>query len=352
MPIPGGDSCIRLSGRFTLDAVGSFRRNGVEGYDFEPRVKLGFDTATATANGPLRTVTTLTFRAQEVVAGDEATKVGNGIALSRAFISWSGLTAGVTRSFFDGHAIRGFSGALASSKTLPLLGYTAYFDHGVLASVSLEEADARVSKTPLAADEKAFAPVRPDLVGAFGFERNGFQGKVSGAVRHLEWSLPSPSSDIGFAVQASLLFEPFRNLTALERLEGRRLPQAGSRFSLNAAYAEGATSYLGLSRKLPDVSCQANSRCDRASGFSLSVGYQQKLSETWSTTWTGGYGRLDAGDGSKPGRQWQASGNLVYQPARNLQIGGELAVSVETDRKANATPITTFSPRLRVQSSF
>jgi hypothetical protein len=355
VPIPGGDSCIRLSGRFTYDLSARWTDGVQDGHAMASRARLGIDTTTATAFGPLRSVIALSIKQPNAPVADDDDDVASAstASLSRAYINWFGLTAGLTQSFFDGKAIRGFSGALASSKALPLLGYTAYLGRGAYAAIAVEDAKNRASASPLAGDTDRFVGQLPDLVGKAGYEGNGLTAEFSGAVRHLEWRLPKPEETFGFALQASLAFDAGNEISALERLSGLDRASARHRFSFNAAYAQGATSYLGLSSKLPDVGCDpASGQCDLVSGFSLSAGYQLNLNPHWSSNLVGSVARLDTMDGRDPSHFWQASANLVYKPVRNLQLGAELAVAGSLDGAIGASQIVTFTPRLRLQAGF
>jgi len=198
--IPGTDTCLRVSGRarFEYAFQNAYSRTGagdISGY--QGRARLNFDARTQTDYGVLRGFVRLDMGSRTGFATMHAgalNRIGNtfpatGIdgfgrvqqqmTLDKAFVQFSGLTAGRASSFFDFYAhdfefiVASMGSDVASTN---LAGYTATLAKGLSATVSVEDPNFRhtavySSQTvrPLAPNVDggpALRPVAPLFIGS------------------------------------------------------------------------------------------------------------------------------------------------------------------------------------------
>lgn len=268
--VPGTDTCIKIGGRVRADytyaepkgatvvtetkasfadpvtgrvterVTGvSVRKNGrdkdVTG--FRARARLEADVRTQTDYGTLRTF--LRYQIDND-AGSVSSTSGTKAYLDRAFIQWAGITAGRTQSFFDFYASdlnwgSGFLASAGSDTISNLLAYTATFGSGFSATLSLEDRNTR----NLNASNYSVAGQRtPDVVGVLRLDQDWGSAQLSGALHQLNSiALTGPfaqrvDTKYGWAVQGGVNLK----LPALS---------AGDKLWLQAAYADGALSYIG-----------------------------------------------------------------------------------------------------------
>lgn len=184
--IPGTETCLRLSGRarFEYAFQNAYSRNSagdISGY--QSRARLNFDARTQTDHGTLRGFTRLDVGSRTGFATMHAgalNRVGNAfpatgidgfgrvqqqMSLDKAFIQFSGLTAGRASSFFDFYA-HDFEFIVASmGSDVPstnLVAYTASPAKGISATFSVEDPSFR--QTAVYASQ-TLRPLVPSLDG-------------------------------------------------------------------------------------------------------------------------------------------------------------------------------------------
>ncbi|MFC0220206.1 porin [Pseudochelatococcus lubricantis] len=261
--VPGTDTCIQLSGRLRADyvfiepnntqtnafAAGNGRYKDATG--IKARARLNVDVRTPTEYGTLRAY--LRFQIDKN-SGNQGS--GNGALLDKAYIQWAGITAGHAQSFFDFYASDlnwgSFGGAPGSDTSTNLLAYTASFGSGFSATISLEDRGNRelnaagiaIGSTTYRTYDRAGQRL-PDIVANLRVEQDWGSAQLSGALHQLNsGSIHDPwgtgqwgqrvDTTYGWAVQGGVKLK----LPALG---------AGDVLWLQAAYADGALNYLGLS---------------------------------------------------------------------------------------------------------
>ncbi len=369
--MPGTDTCLKVGGRVRAEYLYGERFSGGDDvYGFRARAQIRLDARNQTAYGTLRTFinleTTISNGAYgrgvngtgpNFVPGTGLTGVNGGagaqvFALPAAFVQFGPLTAGRAQSFFDFYAdalnwgpIRG------SDMQLNLLAYTATLGGGLSATISLEDG----------AERQAFAPAGggnsggreyPDVVANIAYTQSWGTIQLSGALHQstavgFRDALGNRVDDkVGFAVQGGLKL----NLPMLA---------AGDVFWLQAAYSEGAISYLGYGGAGAGATWGANTRIgvvdvQNTDRVVTALG-SQKLTKGWAITagllhyWTptirqgiyGSYSRLDYGalastaviagtlnvrpTGSQVSSDELRIGtNLIWSPVAGLDIGVEV----------------------------
>lgn len=264
--IPGSDTCIKFGGRVRADyayiqpqngyfyaynGLGNllpFGRQGryLDATGFKARARLDVDARTTTDYGTLRAF--MRFQIDRN-AGALGTGFG-GPLIDKAFIQWAGITAGYAQSFFDFFASDlnwgSFGGSPGSDTTSNLLAYTATFGSGFSLTVSVEDRNIR-QLNPFNINYLGFVTTTldtagqriPDVVGVLRVDQDWGSAQLSGASHQLNSGvLYGPwgqrvDSKYGWAVQGGVKF----NMPFLAK---------GDVLWLQAAYANGAASYLGL----------------------------------------------------------------------------------------------------------
>ncbi len=186
--IPGTETCLRVSGRARFEAAfqNAYSRNSAgDTGGYQGRARLNFDARTKTDHGALRGFVRLdmgsrtgfatmhagalnrignTFPATGV---DTAGRVQQQMTLDKAFVQFSGLTAGRASSFFDfyAHDFEFIVASLGSNvASTNLAAYTAKLGKGFSATLSVE--DPHFRHTPIYFSQLARPPV-PGLDGGF-----------------------------------------------------------------------------------------------------------------------------------------------------------------------------------------
>lgn len=403
--IPGTDTCMKIGGlvRYQYEYYQHWRRSesatGTRG-----QLNLDIDVRNATAYGTLRAFARLSVlrRTGGAQSGSQnrlgqsiynnsgfvgSTPDTNGVGgnaqtnviLDKAFIQFGGLTAGRAASFFDFYADAvqfngGFNSSVGSTN---LLAYTAVFGGGFSATVSLEDPVERrngvtdsapvalpvigAGVSPTLNDQIRYGGLRaPDVVGALRIDQSWGSAQISGALHEVNVAgfsgVGAPangsalagytaysgtgSSKWGWGVQGGLKI----NLPMLA---------PGDALWLQAAYAQGATSYAGLSNVL-GLAIASNS-FGAAAGIPQADAYITAarnivLTKSWSVSaaflhyWTptvrqavfGSYASFDvpAAVQQVPGTigatrydwtGWRVGTNVYWSPVPNFDIGAEYA---------------------------
>ncbi len=335
--IPGTQTCIQIGGRVRaeyryVDPKGAFPGlgRGNDAIGFRALGRLNIDARTATAYGTLRT-----FIRYELT-GDRGNYGAPGFSVvDKAFIQFAGITAGRVQSFFDFYAndwnySTGILGGFGSdSGNSNVLAYTATFGGGFSATISLEDPTIREVNSVVG---YARAGTRaPDVVGNLLYEGTWGTAQLSAAVHQLRSRTIVPGgsfadTEYGFAIQAGTKI----NLPMLA---------AGDVLWLQAAYADGALSYLGVTGNL------AAGKVGTFATDALVIGNGLSTTKGWSATaafthyWTptvrssilGNYTYIDysrlAAAVAVDTRVITGVVQTVWSPVANFDIGVELAYS-------------------------
>lgn len=383
--VPGTDTCIKIGGRVRADytyaqpkggnvvVFGNLIRRDGRDQDvtgFRARARLEVDARTATDYGTLRTF----IRYQiDHDSGSVSSTSGTNAALDRAFIQWAGITAGRTQSFFDFYASdlnwgAGFLSTAGSDKVTDVLAYTATFGSGFSATISVEDRAAR----NINADWYDVAGQRmPDIVGALRVDQDWGSAQLSGALHQLNSiALTAPfaqrvDTKYGWAVQGGVNF---------------KLPMlsAGDKLWLQAAYADGALSYLGINSVSAanfDVFATdadiAAGKLRTTQGWNVTSGFLHYWTPSVRQALWGSYTGVNYSKQVKRANffdtdirdfnVWAVGSNVVWSPVKAFDIGVEVLYT-KAEKKRFAPALDTFfrgqksedaiQGRLRLQRDF
>lgn len=401
--IPGTDTCMRIGGRVRAEAryLQTFNR-GQDATGFRARGQLNFDVRTATAYGTLRT-----FIRYEITrnGGNYAGLASNqtvftpistqgftqSVDLNKAFVQFGPITAGRATSFFDFYAnALNWGGAMGSDTygfDPVVFAYTANFGSGLSLTLSAEEPTSRrlagTGVFPGGVSAVAYGGSRmPDLVGNLNLTQGWGAVQLSGAFREINKPLSAGNQDTeyGYAVQGGLKL----NLPMLA---------AGDVLWFQAAYADGALSYLGITnsssaRQLgglgflqTDAAVDAFGRVKTTKGYSLTAAFLHYWTPTIRQAIFANYTKLDYSPSVESpvvaGVRGTAAGytadtslvqvgsNLTWSPVAGLDLGVEVLYRridprgrvYDFNRSAPGLTFTrgsqdVFESRLRVQRDF
>jgi hypothetical protein len=322
--IPGTDTCLKVGGFVRYQStfnepkwtgVGAGRVNGrtANAVSFAAKASLKLDARQTTEYGLLRSF------------ADIRVDQSGSAAIDKAYIQFGGLHAGLIQSVFDFYADDASYGSagLGSDHSAVSLGYTAQFGGGLYGVVAVEDATTtRVGG--------AFAGQRaPDLVAAFGAEQSWGSAKLSAALHQLS-DKGGSSNEYGYAVQAGVKI---------------LVPALGASDALflQAAYADGATAYLGKagpgfgnlagSTSLADYSI-VNSGIKSVTGYNVTAAFEHAFSSTVFGNVFGGYTVYDSNNLCNKAEVVQAGVNLTWIPVKGFKVGAE--VSMYSSKFANA----------------
>ncbi len=377
--IPGTNTCLRVGGLVRAESryfetkwttPGDGRAQNATG--FRARAWLNMDARTQTEYGLLRTF----FRYE--LNGDTGNYANPAIApgvnrtyslLEKAFIQFAGITAGRTASFYDFYA-NDMNFAEIGGSELSQQNVLAYTTSLGKLSITFGIEDRTLRDT--AAGNLVYGGTRsPDIVGSIRYDdEKGIlaAAQLSGALhqnRVMNRDLAGNyiDSEFGYAIQGGLKF----NLPALAE---------GDVLWLQAAYAEGALSYLGangvpntlgaLNLIHSDASI-INGDLSKTKGYAFTAAFTHYWTPTVRTNVYGSYIGLDyaaaAADplvgGFRDTRIVQAGGALIWSPVANLDLGAEVLYHHIDPDGSVALPVTGFrnsegavEARLRIQRGF
>lgn len=388
--IPGTDTCLKIGGyaRFDtyINAVGTFNPaisnigaiafngpgSGVGGYPFtttdsadyltRARAVFDMDARTATDYGVLRSY--IRFGMNWDSQASAGSPAGAGIYFDRAFIQFAGFTFGYTQSFFDTGVNYALTTLYAGSyQWTTVLGYTAQFGNGFSATLALEDSANRT--TGIQATAATFTNAgggytnyqdgqsAPDIVANLRLDQAWGTALLSGALHQVSSMTPtsvpgnfylgSNSTDSwGWALGGSVEFK----LPALS---------PGDSLYIQANYADGALSYLGLSGTSQGRATGLGSLSVGTFANSLSGAYYPLADAIWTGTgfsketgwaiqaqyrhfWTpgirsavfGGYVSVDVPTNTLNAystQMWQVGLNTIWSPVKNLDLGVEVLYS-------------------------
>jgi hypothetical protein len=277
--------------------------------------------------------------------------------VDKAFVQLGGLTAGRIQSFFDFYAdTLNWGGVIrGSDMTTTVLAYTATFGSGFSATLSLEDGIQREAGlsvlNPLtgASVNAGYAGNRmPDIVANLRVDQGWGSAQLSAAMHQARAATivygtqPLGDSEMGWAVQGGVKI----NLPMLAK---------GDQLWLQAAYAQGAISYLGFGGGGNGSTWSANSytglvgvnnadallngrgSLELTTGYALTAAFLHYWTPTIRQGVFGSFAALDYGNSVTPtgttvnfGRfgvsnnQVAVGSNVIWSPVKGLDIGGEV----------------------------
>jgi hypothetical protein len=387
--VPGTDSCLRIGGRLRIDygyaqplwsTPGNGRRKDAIG--FHDQARLIIDSRTATEFGTVRAFFRVdTTRDTGIFNNGFAAGSQVKTSLDKAFIQFAGITAGVAQSMFDffaedwnyGSAPNVLPGSDAG--TTQMLAYTATFGNGFSATLSLEDRNQRNVGTTAVFNGAGdvlygYDPAgerMPDVVGVLRVDQSWGSAQLSGAVHQMNsWELDPFGNRVddqyGYAVQAGVHFF---------------LPQlaAGDNLWLEAAYAQGALNYLGVTGDVSmgqyaDLISSDGTLVDgsvkRTTGYNVLAAFTHYWTPSIRSGVWGSYTDVNyPGTVTAPSysilrdfKVYQLAGQLVWSPTKLFDIGVEvLYAKVDAGQNGNPNLIVKGSQdqwqtRLRFQRDF
>ncbi len=370
--VPGSDTCLKVSGRVRADYIyDEPLARSSNTVAFRGRGYIALDSYTATDWGPVRATTRLYTT---VTSGTTSTN------LDWAYIQFSGVTAGrIATSFFEFAPFGGVSlfgggsnGRGSDYGAINALAYTFNAGNGFLATLSLEDnAERRVSGNTYA------GTTTPDVVARLDWTQPWGQIALTGALHTVRpaysfagttYSLDTatgavvgktsagyaaqPDTEYGFAIQGGVKI----NLPMLA---------AGDALFLQAAYADGASSYTGWASSTvgnvatggSDVTITAGGVVKKVQSWSLVGGIEHYWAPTVSTALFGSYGDYNAYLTANDVKVYGVGANVKWTPVKGLLVAGEGVYQKATDFAPFSATATSrqsdiWHARLRVQRDF
>ena len=220
--IPGGDTCLKISGYVESDNryTSPVTRPGTAPYTIGGAFGLGIDTASQSEMGAVKSQILLE------TGSDFAT-----LGTTFANVSVGGFTAGKADGLLDWGLGYSATGLQANGKTTQLQ-YSASLGAGTTLSVAATTAE---STTGITGSTAAGASARPDLIAALNTKVGSMSFNVGAASHEADGS--TSGSVQGYAIVGNASFD------------------AGvAKFTAYAAYANAAAYYIGAGSHLDDVS--------------------------------------------------------------------------------------------------
>ena len=253
-----------------------------------------------------------------------------GVNLDKAFVQFGGLTAGRVQSFYDFYASAINFGAtsLGSDTTTQAFAYTASFGNGFSATLALEDPNARIVSS---SNFSGAGETMPDIVANARVDQSWGSAQLSAALHQVRpaytANFTSGSSEYGWAIQGGVKV----NLPMIA---------AGDALWLQAAYGQGAMSYIGVTPTLMTVGklqylasdgFYANNKLELSTGYSLTAGINHFWTPTIRQALFANYTQYDpTGSASQAvaltskSNLWQVGSNVVWSPVKGLDIGAEV----------------------------
>jgi hypothetical protein len=317
--IPGGDNCIKFSGRMLLDTTiidptkqGAVNNRTVSDYGMVGQFRLNTDVRSNTDVGVVRGFARLQQNAGDVMK------------LKYGYAQIGGFTAGFTDSAFIslnnpwGWVISTDDGTVVNA-----MQYTASFGGTTTGTIAIEKAADRANTADTGAAQV------PDLVGNIKTVQGPVTFQVSAATHQNHGSVSNDKQGYAFQGAATFVASPATTLY------------------LQAAYADSALSYLGYSiNKVKDYTLTDAS--DNAKGWSL-FGAVSQVAGSGTINFNAVYG-IQTPNGGPDNKQTQFELNYVYGGIKGVQIIPAIYY-VNTDNGAGTTTNAT-SGFLRIERDF
>ncbi|MDX6807096.1 porin [Terrihabitans rhizophilus] len=232
--IPGTDTCLKIGGLVRMDS--KWEEDGAtddeEGDDFytDVRGRLQVDARSETEWGTLRSFIEFEGRSDSNGGYDDG---ASSVNVRQAFVQFAGFTAGrLSRSLYDFVPYKTI-GDLFSDEQVNTFAYTASLGGGFEFNIGMEDKYFRARPFDLDDGESDLDQVWPNGIASLVVKQAWGDAKISAAVQDNEGDgFEGIEDSIGWAVQAGLSV----NLPTEAK---------GSKVWVQAAYTEGATSYIG-----------------------------------------------------------------------------------------------------------
>ena len=336
--IPGGDTCLKISGFAFAEAAYIPHSNGTLDIDPGPgdkqnnygtrvRAQVNFDARTSTGLGVLRSFIALRGNVDDRPRGgngatpDFGGGVGNNVIVQEAYAQLqmdSGtITAGLAASAFDffgsyADEINGISDDPTDNVTQLSYSFTVA---GFKAVVSFEDPQSTGTHNfkSGADDENYLIGGRdyPDLIGALGYEAAWGAVQLSGALGKTSEAFGG-GDEIAYAVAL-----------------GGRVGFGMFEASAQATYADGLIGYATTGVGLAEFSdADSNGSFDNNSAWSIRAGVQANFTDTIFANINGSYARYNDKTGDpgpdEDGDVWTVAGDLGWKPVPGLSVVGEV----------------------------
>lgn len=330
--LPGGDTCLKISGRVRVEA----RLNGdrykddyynapwERNYDpnqqtrtenatqFRARGYLYLDARTNSEYGLVRAYTEMRFQTQD---GSESFK------LVKAFVQFGNFTLGRATSFFDfftGAGMLAQQGAFASDEEVILFAYTAPIESFyITGSIENGGSQRRVFAYPSGLEKSDYENITwPDGVVSVGVNQGWGSAQIMAALHDnhgeeadkLAWAL-------GAGVQV------------------KALPKTV--VSAQTAYTKGALSYTGAQKindvlsdtvPLTDFTEDKNGSISQSDAWSIIAGVSHAFTSHFSANLDTSYVTVGAPDSDRFSDvdAWSVTGGLNWTPISGLVFGAEV----------------------------
>ncbi|MGU3496872.1 porin [Xanthobacteraceae bacterium A53D] len=395
--IPGTDTCLKINGFARFDAYGNatgtfnpaissstsaafngpgagaagfpFTDQDDAGYLTRTRLVMGMDARTQTDYGTLRSY--IRFGMNWDSQSGANSNAGIGTYFERAFIQFAGFTFGYTQSFFDTGTSYAYTTLYSGSNQLTsALAYTAQFGNGFSATIALEDAANRITgvqATRAAAYTTAAAMTGlsyssyqdgqqlPDIVGNLRIDQAWGSAQFSAAAHRVGALTPLGVAGTTFLGQNNSDTWGWALGGAVEI----KLPMIakGDSLYIQANYADGALSYVGLSGTNQGRATGLGSIDLGTSLLTTSGAYYPLADAVWNANtlsyntttawaiqaqyrhfWTpgvrssifGGYTDVSVPEntvGAMDVNMWQVGANNIWSPVKNLDLGLEVLYS-------------------------
>lgn len=340
--VPGTDTCLRLGGYTRAEGYYNTYTDYPSINDKTYSIGLFgliMDARTNTEYGVLRSYMDMRFMWRTSDPWADSPNAAQ-FAPWNIYIQFAGFTFGYAQSFFDFYANANVLGTdpatIGDDVRTPLVAYTWEFAQGWAATLAAEDSSTRDNGVnpsdptlPDGVENYQTGSRIPDFVANIGQTGDWGQFQLSGALHQVSAMLPTSAganyvgstetSTWGYALQAGLMF----NLPFIAE---------GDSLYLQSAYANGATSYLGLidpSDQLaaPDGYINADGTVSKVSGWNFTAQFLHNWNEKWQSAFFGGYAKWNLDNaiaeiayGATSGTNYNLGGNLTWTPVKNLAL--------------------------------
>lgn len=374
--IPGSsDTCLKIGGRVRAEYAyvepkgatvnGGAYKDGrwLDATGMYARARLDIDARTDTDYGVLRA-----FIRYEIDRNTGVFGTGSSGSIDHAYIQWAGITAGRATSFFDFYASdlnwgSGLQGTFGSDTSINMLAYTATFGENFSATISLEDPATRYTGDSF---YDAAGQRMPDVVGNLKYDGEWGSAQLAGALHRLgSGTVHGPygqrvDTAYGWAVQGGVNIK----LPALA---------AGDVLWLQAAYADGALGYLGVTDveagnfyALATDGAIVNGDIKTTRGWNATAAFLHYWAPSVRQSFWGSYTDVSYKNAAKADYVelrnfdvWTVGSNLIWSPVSDFDIGVEVLYS-KAEKKAYAGEVfqrgfkseDQIQARLRLQRDF
>lgn len=337
--LPGSDTCVQPGGYLWAEGYyntySDYPSDADKTYSIAT-LGLTLNTDTDTGRfGSLKGFVDIRFQyrtAEPWSGGDPETQVEP----QDIYFTWGGLTVGYRDSLFDFYANANLQGTdpstIGDDVNLTVISYARAFAPGWTGLVSVEDShDRQGGIDPAnAASSASFGQKSdmPDIVLAATRSADWGEAQLSAALHEIKAVTPagftgsSDPSAWGYALQAGVKLD---------------LPDvaAGDSLYLQTAYADGATTYLGLIDASgdfapPDAYVSASGSLSTVTGWNVTAQYLHNWTPDLNSAVFGGYASFDLDDatarasyGASGGENVNLGANLTWSPNAAVSLAAQ-----------------------------